>query len=348
MRRILSVAGWGALALVFLGALPCVSVFAAGRGVKMEKVAYGGWPNCIRISNDTVELIATTDVGPRIIRYGLLGKENEFYEDPQQMGKTNSDEWMAFGGHRLWLSPEAKPRSYYPDSRPVKAERQGNALRLIQPTETSNGVQKEIMVTLAPTGSHVTLEHRLTNHNLWEIQLAPWTLTVMAPKGEAIFPQEPYSPHPDIPDYPGQVIDKRFYLSVRTLVLWSYTNLHDPRWVFTNKYMILKQDPKATKPQKIGLSNAQNWGAYLRGGHLFVKKNIYQQGATYPDHGCSFETFTNAAMLELEGLGPLAKLPPEGSVDYREDWYLLDGVTAENTDESIDAHVLPKVRSILK
>ena len=348
MKRSISVVGLAAFALVFLLGTTCVSLCAAEQKAKVERVTYGGWPNCLRMSNGTVELIATTDVGPRIIRYGFVGKENEFFEDPAQMGKTNSDEWLAFGGHRLWLAPEAKPRSYHPDSKPVKATRQGDALRLIQPIESDNGIQKEMTITLAPTGSHVTVLHTLTNHNLWDVEVSPWTLTVLAPKGKAIFPQEPYSPHPDIPDFPGQVIDKRFYLSVRSLVLWSYTNLQDPRWVFTSKYIILKQDPKATKPQKLGLSNRQNWGAYLRGGHLFVKKNVYQDGATYPDHGCSFETFTNAAMLELEGLGPLAKLPPGGLVDCREDWYLFDGVKADNTDASIDANVLPKVRSVME
>jgi hypothetical protein len=317
--------------------------------VKMDRVNFNGWPNCIRISNGTVELIATTDVGPRVIRYGFVGKDNEFFVDPTQSGKKNVDEWLAFGGHRLWLAPEAKPRSYHPDSKTVKAEMNGDTLRLIQPIESDNGVQKEMSITLSPTGSHVRLDHKLINHNQWDIDVAPWTLTVMAPGGKAIFPQEPYSPHPDIPDYPGQVIDKKFYLSVRTLVLWSYTNMADPRWVFTRKYIVLNQDPKATNPQKLGLSNRQNWGAYLNRGHLFVKQNVYQEGATYPDHGCTFETFTNAAMLELEALGPMAKLAPNGgSCDHSEDWWLIDGVQADNTDASIDANVLPKVQSVLK
>ncbi len=346
MKRSILGLGFRTFWVVSLLWLPCLPLFAAESVTKVEKVAYGGWPNCIRMSNDTVELIATTDVGPRIIRYGFVGKENEFFEDAEQLGKTNSDEWLAFGGHRLWLAPEAKPRSYHPDSKPVKAARQGTTVQLVQPIESDNGVQKEMKIALSSNGSHVTVVHKLTNHNLWGIEVSPWTLTVMAPEGKAIFPQEPYSPHPDIPDFPGQVIDKRFYLPVRNLVLWSYTNLQDPRWVFTSKYIILKQDPKATKPQKIGLSNRQNWGAYLRGGHLFVKKNVYQEGATYPDHGCTFETFTNADMLELEGLGPLTKLPPGGSVEYREDWYLFDGISADNTDAGIDANVLSKVRSI--
>jgi hypothetical protein len=337
-----SVAPW----LVFILAVSWASLGRAE--TKIEKTAYGGWPNCMRISNGTVELVATTDVGPRVIRFGFVGKDNEFYEDEKQLGKTGADEWLAFGGHRLWLAPEAKPRAYYPDSRPVQATEQGKTLRLIQATESTNGIQKEIEITLAPTGSHVTLVHKLTNHNLWDVELAPWCLTVMAPKGRAIFPQEPYSPHPDIPDFPGQVIDKRFFLPVRTMVLWSYTNLQDPRWVFTSKYLILKQDPAATKPLKIGLSNEQSWGAYLRDGHLFVKRVQYRKGATYPDHGCNFETFTNPSMLELESLGPLAKLPPGGSVTHREDWHLFDGVAADDTDASIDAAVLLKVRSTLK
>ncbi|MBN1588769.1 MAG: hypothetical protein JW888_04575 [Pirellulales bacterium] len=333
--------------LVFLLGVFCASALMAE--VKIERVKYGGWTNCIRMSNGTVELIATTDVGPRVIRYGFIGKDNEFYEDPTQMGKTNSDEWLAFGGHRLWLAPEAKPRSYHPDSKPVKAYQKGEAVQLIQPIESDNGMVKEMLITLAPTGSHVQIDHKLTNRNLWHVDVAPWTLTVMAPGGKAIFPQEPYSPHPDIPDYEGQVIDKKFYLPQRVLVLWSYTNMADPRWTFLRKYLVLQQDPKATNPQKIGLSNRQGWGAYLNNGHLYVKKNLYQEGATYPDHGCTFETFTNASMLELEGLGPMAKLAPNGgSVDYREDWYLFDGVKADSTDASIDATVLPKVKSVMK
>ena len=45
----------------------------ATAAVKVEKTAYAGWPNCYRITNGEVELIVTTDVGPRVIRYGFVG-----------------------------------------------------------------------------------------------------------------------------------------------------------------------------------------------------------------------------------------------------------------------------------
>ena len=42
----------------------------------LEKIELGGWLNCFRYRNDKVELVVTTDVGPRIIFFGRDG-ENE-------------------------------------------------------------------------------------------------------------------------------------------------------------------------------------------------------------------------------------------------------------------------------
>ena len=309
----------------------------------MEKVEYGGWPNCIRLSKDNVELIAATDVGPRIIRYGFVGKQNEFHEAAGEVGKTGGNEWRGYGGHRLWHAPESKPRTYYPDNSPVKYEMSGDTLRLIQDIETTTRIQKEMEITLTGPNGRARIVHKLTNRGLWPMELAPWALTVLRKGGTAVFPQEPYSPHPDIPDYPGQKIDPKFYLPSRNLIMWSYTKLSDPRWLFTAKYILLRQDPNAERPQKIGLSNRQNWGAYANNGHLFVKTTVYQEEAIYPDNGCNFETFTNADMLELESLGPVVNLAPGASVVHTEEWRLFDGVRFEETDESINANVLALV-----
>ncbi len=59
----------------------------------MEKVSYGGWPNCIKLSNGQTELIATTDVGPRIMRFGYAGGQNLLKEYKDQMSKTGGDTW---------------------------------------------------------------------------------------------------------------------------------------------------------------------------------------------------------------------------------------------------------------
>ena len=333
------------LAAVILMVLAAACVLAE-TSVKVEKTAYGGWPNCIRMTNGTVELIATTDVGPRIIRFGFVGGDNLFYENPKEMGKTGGSEWMGFGGHRFWLAPERRPRSYHPDNTPIKYSIEGNTVRLMQGIESTNGMEKELDVTLFPDSSHVAVVHKLTNHNVWPVKVSPWGLTVMRADGEVIFPREPYAPHPGFPDEPGQNIDQRYYAPVQTVALWSFTKLDDPRWVFTSKYIILKGDAKADRPQKIGISSQQGWGAYSRKGQLFIKKTNYQPGATYPDNGCNFEAFAVTDIVELESLGPLAELQPGETVQHREDWYLFDNVKFDNTDESIDEGVLSKVKSL--
>src|SRR5437588_13041305 len=90
--------------------------------VRIEKTAWSGWPNCYRISNGEVELIVTTDVGPRVIRYGSVGGQNLFKEFTAQLGKSGEKKWQPRGGHRVWAAPEIQPITYALDNGPVKYE----------------------------------------------------------------------------------------------------------------------------------------------------------------------------------------------------------------------------------
>ena len=298
----------------------------------MEKTNYNGWQNCYRLSNGLVDLVVMTDVGPRIIRFGFVGEENEFKEYEDMVGETGGAEWRIYGGHRLWHAPEARPRSYYPDNLPVELEEHTGFARLIQPTETTTGIQKEIDIRLSASEAHVELTHRLRNTNLWAVELAPWALSVMAPVGKAIVPRPPRASHEEsLP--PTNVI-----------ALWAYTDMADRRWVWGSRYVTLEQDGRADTPQKAGFTASDGWAAYARQGHLFVKKFSYLEGERYPDFGCSVEVFTNADMLELETLGPLARLQPGDAVEHVEHWFLLRDVPVPSGDADIDSHVLPKIR----
>lgn len=107
----------------------------------------------------------------------------------------------------------------------------------------------------------------------------------------------------------------------------------------------MRQDPQATSPQKIGVGVADGWAAYLRDGYLFVKKFAYDAWATYPDFGSAVEIFTNAHMLELETLGPLARIAPGAAVEHHEHWFLYGGVRLESyDDDAVDRALLPKVK----
>ena len=297
-----------------------------------EKVAYAGWSNCVKLTNGQIELIATTDIGPRIIRFGFVGGQNLFKEYKETLGKTGGSEWQNYGGHRLWHAPEEKPRTYWPDNDPVKTAWDGATLKLIPPVETANGIQKEIEVTLDPKQNSVKVLHRLINLNPWEIELAVWALTVMAPDGRAIFPQEDFRRHED------------YLLPARPVVLWHYTQMGDPRWTWGNKYVQLRQDPSAKTKQKVGFLNKQGWAAYHLNGELFIKKFDVTPDAKYPDYGCNNETFTDWDMLEVESLGPLAKLAASGGKAEHAETWTLNKVEIGVDEASIDAKVLPLLK----
>ncbi len=298
----------------------------------MEKVAYGGWPNCIKLSNGEIELIATTDVGPRIIRFGFAGGQNLFKEFSEQMGKTGDASWNIYGGHRLWHAPERRTRTYALDNEKIDYRWENDTLTLTQPTEKTTGIQKTIEITMDADSNRVTVLHRLVNENLWDVTLAPWALTVMARHGRVIFPQEPFRAHTD------------YLLPARPLVLWHYTNMGDPRWTWSEKYIQLRQDPNANDPEKLGMFNAQGWAAYTKQGDVFIKRYAAHAGAAHVDMGCNTETFTNGDFIEVETVGPLTELAAEGgSVEHTEDWFLFKGDVGTD-DAAIDATLLPLVK----
>ena len=236
-----------------------------------------------------MELIITTDIGPRIIRFGYINGQNMFYVSPSDKGKTGGDQWRIYGGHRLWLSPEESPRSYYPDNNKVEYSWDGETLTLSQEEETSAG------------------------------------------GGSAILPQEPY------------IDPEEFLLPARPLVLWYYTRMNDPRWVWGEKYIQMNYDPAIKSEQKIGILNKQGWAAYHLNGELFIKIFDYNEDAIYPDYGCNNVLYINGDFVEVESLGPLVKIQAQGMVEHTEYWS-LNKVLIQKGEDSIDKNILPLVK----
>ncbi len=301
----------------------------------METIEYGGWPNCIRLTNGTFELVATTDVGPRIMRLGFTDGQNLFKEVEEHLGQTGGDEWRSYGGHRLWHAPEEAPRTYAPDNGPVQHTWDGEALVLSQDVESATGIKKDIRIRFLKDNATIRVEHTITNTNLWDVTLAPWALSVMAQGGRAILPNEEYRPHPE------------YLLPARPLVVWHYTDMSDPRWLWGERYIQLTQDPEVGQDkQKIGALNKQGWAAYVLDGEVFVKRFACIEGADYPDYGCNMEIYTDGSILEVETLGPLTQLAANGgTVTHVEHWGLFKADVSEDED-AIGEVLLPLVEQM--
>ena len=301
----------------------------------LERIAYNGWPNCWHLTDGGLDLVVTADIGPRILRCGWQSRPNLFVEFPAQAGLTGGDEWRLYGGHRFWLAPEASPRTYLPDNAPLEVTPapDGSGLHLLQPIDAT-GLQKDLTITLGPKPGQAQVTHGVRNHGLWPVELAPWAISAMAPGGVAVLPLPPRGPHPD------------HLLPTSTLSLWPYTDLSDPRYTFGRRHVLLRGDPAYTTPQKLGARVPDGWAAYARHDVLFVKRFSPQPAGEYYDLGAQVELFTDGLMLELETLGPVARLAHGARLTYTEQWALFPEVPLPLTDAEAAEHVAPRAAQV--
>ncbi len=283
------------------------------------------------LSNDVIELIVLTGVGPRIIHAGLSNGGNLFAVLDEHFATPPDNEYRFFGGHRLWHAPEHPVRTYQPDNTPVAIALGQGVANFTQATEAHTGIQKSLTVHMG-TGNRVEVVHTLTNHGAWPVKLAVWTLSMMAPGGVAVLPLPPRTAHgPDT------------LLPNSHLTLWPYIDLSDPRWTFCRDYILLRQDPQRPAPLKIGASLPAGWLAYTNAAGLFIKRFATQPDTEYPDGGSQAELYTDNHLLELEALSPLVTLAPGGTITHSETWDILPPVPLPTDDASVNTHIIPNI-----
>lgn len=296
--------------------------------LKIEKLPFLGWPNCVRLSNDLVDLIATTDVGPRVLFFGRKGGANQLTIIPETAGLTGGDQWRLYGGHRLWNAPEHFPNSYYPDNGPIQLVEEKDFIRLIQPVEATTQLQKEMEIHFSSIGPSVSILHILRNCASSPRKLSPWAITAFASGGIGILPFEMDKDNPK--PKPSLIFSA-----------WDYTDLSDPRLHWHSRCLLVRQDAGISRWLKVGLNSPLGVMAYLRERDLFIKRYPVISGGEYPDNGSTSECWTNDVYLELESLAPLQMVPPGGAAQHTESWSLQELYSPIHKPDEVVAQVLP-------
>jgi len=293
--------------------------------VKIEEVKYREFGNCVRIYNEVAEVFVTLDMGPRIIKYNLLGKENVFCEHLTEEPQVKETGWKIIGGHRLWHAPESIPRTYELDNKKLEYTLIENGIQITCDIEKTTGLHKNLIIILSENTAETAVIHDIANKGVWTVEYAVWALSVMAVGGVEIIPTNQNDS--------GQ-------LHNTNISLWSYAKMNDDRVYWGDKYITLRQDPNATTAFKMGTNNNHAWAAYINNGCAFVKRYAHFSDEKYPDNNVSFETYTNDFMLEVETLSPIAEVNPGEMLEHIEVWNITEDIQApENTEESIQAVV---------
>ena len=297
--------------------------------IQVKETTYGNFGKCLAISNDTMEIYVTIDIGPRIIKCNLLGKENLMFEDIRR--EKNNDVscvfgegkmWQIYGGHRMWLSPEKFPETYYPDCEKVVYSVHATGAVFTAPIQAVTGLQFSMNISMDETKPQFTATHYVKNTNDHAIKGAMWCLSVMTTGGAVIVPQ----PKEDTG-----------LLANRVLAVWPYTDMTDSRIFWGKDYIALRQDPSVDKAIKYGINNTSGKIAYVNYGQALVKSYaVNHPNGEYPDFGCSCEVYACDVFTEAETLSELQTLAKDESITHAETWTLTDGVEiGKFTNESL-------------
>jgi len=275
-----------------------------------EIVSYKKFGKCVRIFDDNVEAYVTVDIGPRIIKFNCIGMENMFFNDNEIERELDVSslfgegaKWHTYGGHRMWVTPEAMPETYYPDCEPVEYEIGENSVTFTPPAQRENNVQHKLEVGLQD--GKLTVKHYLTNPDDKTRVGGIWGITVTDRDGIAIMKQ-PARNTALLPD--------------RKLIFWPYTKMNDERLLLGEDFIAVKQDRKLG-PAKIGFNNFEGRIYCFNYDQLMTKSYTpdYENGA-YPDFGVSSEIYTNQDILEVETLGHIGEIKKGETVTHTEVW----------------------------
>lgn len=302
--------------------------------IKTQIKNYLNYGKVLSISNGVIEAYVTIDVGPRIIRFGYVGGQNIMCDNRAASAPRDDEEfqnffgkgkkWEILGGHRIWLSPEGYPNSYYPDLTPVKYELTENGAIFTPDAEVENSVQKQLEIKMDPDDANMHVTMYATNIAPSCQDFSIWGLTVSATGGTLIIPMNN---------------NDTGLLANRNISVWPYTNLADSRLHFGKHYVTLRQDTNISQSLKLGfdLNTAESY--YCLGEDIFRKAyETHHPYEKYPDNNCSFETYTCATFIEIESLSPLKSVKPDETVSLTEHWSLHKKPCEVefNNDESLE------------
>jgi hypothetical protein len=270
--------------------------------VTLEVVAFAGH-GCVRLASGAGAAIVSTSVGPRIIGLFRSGDEDNVLAvlPDATIDRAGEPPYRLLGGHRLWAAPEVPGITYQPDDRPCAVTEVDDGVRVEAPADGA-GLIKSIEVCSSDDGW--TVDHSVRNVSGTTVTLAPWAITQLPLGGRMLVPSST--------DATGPQAD-------RALVLWPYTDPTDARLRLTADMVVVDAVASGSR-LKVGVAPSSGRASYERNGTVLEKHVDVQADALYADRGAAIEVYLSDEFCELETLGPLREVPPDGVTAHRERW----------------------------
>jgi len=279
--------------------------------MKTRVLAYKQFGECLWLEHEAWEMGIPLSFGLRILYFSKKGRENVFFEQPEDAGYLCTPEgWRVYGGTRLWFAPESEHSLYRPEAQPVSYAWADGRLVLTQAEDTALHAVKQMEISPAGDSDSVDITYRVTNTGGEPLVGAPWAVSAMRAGGMLTVPFTPES-------------ERITAKPERFLSLWNTTSLGDARLTFTKRAAVIRQKPLDAY-FKMGFSCAAGTAKYELPDQAFIKTFPAETGVAYPDGGVNLEVYTCRWMLEFETLAATRIYLPGETAEHTERWTILE------------------------
>jgi len=289
-----------------------------------EENGFYGW-NAVTLRNAFTRLDVVPDLGGKIMGYQSAGYQvlwhNTLHEGTTDIFQTNDigGEFINTGGAKVWPAPQDEwggPPDRVIDGLPYEYEFDGSRITVTSPEDTGEGrtgLQYRHTYSLVPSSSIVELNLSMKNVSDRPVEWALWHLVTIPGKTDATV---------YVPVNEG---DWQVMYGAENPALWQGVD----NGLFRARYQ--------KTVGKAGMKTSEGWAAWHdeENNIAFVMTYTLDSRAQYPHNGHTFEIWSNGAnesrgetfdpnmaYMELEVLGPLAKLSPGDSSTMKLNWAL--------------------------
>ena len=286
---------------------------ACGQDNETRYITENGYENCIEISNSICRVVIDPNVGGRVLKYELHGK-NILHEDPSMDGKmyVPGEEFGRLSAGRIDIGPQQvspkRPLLFFGkwDGK-ITGER---TAELVSQADTVTGVQLVRYFALDEKTSRFRITQVIRNITNDTVRYCYWGRSFAKGGGISLTPLNPHSRYPrgSIVHGPGSVMDYQPAPEKNVRIREGILEIIGP-----------------PERPKFGMDSYPGWLAYIsRDDLLFVKKFPIFQNRVYGEMaGYTTSIWYNGLdQVEIEPFGPLENIPPGEEASFSVEWYL--------------------------
>lgn len=258
----------------------------------------------LRMTDGKTEIICALDFGIRITHFSILGMENVFYEQPEDLqdGLFTDEGWRLYGGHRVWNTPDSKTCNY-PDNDPVDYEMIPNGVILTQRPEEWRQIKKSVKIIFLTDG-RIEVSNRIQYVGLGKIKTSAWGINTLS--GGTV--ETELIPAKTQGREPGT-----------SIALFQNASINDSRLVWEDGKLIAAYCAGKTS-MKIGVYTASGKATCKNKGQQFTISFTVEHFGEYPDINSNFEIYIDPSFIEAETLGKVMQLEYGETAEHIEYW----------------------------